>query len=540
MISKGSAMAVTGTKDDNNQQQSAPGGAPNPEQTQFKAPGFDSSKGLGGFGGLINTYGQNQSLGTAIDEYIKNIKGYFGNDVATTGGIKIDVHRLNNPRGAHAFVSGEHALLMLFSDLLMADTQNFLPVSDWAPNAAAALRERLGGNIKIINTVVVIPQDYTRAQQQARYINESLMTVVRPGLHSANISELADWQYSIDPDVLAARNFINDRNPSSVMPRTDIGFVVYAKPPRRQGQMVGPMDEMTAVAAVGGYTEILSTPVAGNQIKYAPIVHITSVVSIVPVPGLVSLALAIAADQFIGSGRWISQFSSYQRGKPNLGNLFPDPQDPKKMWNIQSDADLNNLRNAYFLPAMLAIDVADGTARIPALADYGYVANSGKVYDQIQNFFGMRLQLDRTQQPYTLQPSDFIGVYGDPSGNLVDSRNIDYMTLLASGGTQDPSTSMLLGYPLNAADRARVVYDKTGGSFRSLYRNTTSVLNPQLLGILARAVVDSLGIEPPRGQSRMSSQQWLEAVGQLYLTQNFSVTRAGSGPSFAGGGLYQV
>lgn len=535
-------MAVQGDKE-NETQTKAPHAAPGVEQPapQMRAPGFTSSGGNLLFD-TMNILGAAQSLGGAIEEYLKAIKGFFGNDSTTTGTLKINVTRLSEPNGAHAFIAEKKAIILLFADQLPADTQNFTPASDYSLFAVKALKAQFGEDMKLVNVVVVTAADYGRAQQMAHYISISLMIATTTRLHDMNIQVLGDNQYSIDPDVVATRNFINNLNPSAVMPRVDIGFIIYAKPPRRGGAQFGLLEDLRPIAAVGGYTEILSTQDQTGVIRFAPLVHITAIASAIPLPGIVPLCLTVAADQFISSGRWMQQFTSFQKGKPSLGNLAPDPADPKKLWFPQNIMDLDKWRFQNVLPALLAIDVVEGQARIPALAAYGYSPNAQVVYDQILNFFGGRISVDRAQAPYEIRATSYLGTYGstDAGGVQSDSRNLDYLNLVASGGVQDSATLDLLQYPLDPAQRARLIFDKTGGQFRTLYRASIAALNPNLLATLAMAVKDQLQIEAPQGQSRMSPNDWLIASGKLYQASNFGVSRADARVGYGISNLYNV
>lgn len=534
-------MAVKGTTEDNTDTTTRAPGIEAPQPMRAPGPGFGTSGGNALFD-IINTLGGATSLGGAIEEYLKTIKSYFVSDTTSTDHIKIDVVRLTEPNGAHAFVADKKAIVMLFTETLPADTQNYTPSSDYANYAVRALRAKFGEDVKLVNVVVVLPQDYSRAQLMAQYIHVSLTVATsRKLLNDTTIGILGDNQYSIDPDVVAARNYINQLNPSSVSPRMDIGFVIYAKSPRRSGMQLGPLEDMRPIAAVGGYTEMLISKDQSGMIKYLPMVHVTTIASAIPLPGIVPLCVTIAADQFVSTGRWIQQFSSFQKGKPNLGQLSRDPADDKKLWFATDPQTLDTWRVQNCLPAVLAIDVAEGTARIPALAAYGYLPHANAVYDQIQSFFGSRITMDRTQAPYLVHATDFIGVYGSGAGGgtLIDSRNMDYMTLLADGAL-DSSSQVLLQYPLDPTVRARVISEKTAGSFRALYRTTISVLSPNLLSTLAMAVQQTLQIDAPQGQNRMSQTDWMRAQSALYQAQNFSVTRTEARGGYNLGGFYNV
>lgn len=534
-------MSVKGTEE---QQQggAAPGIMDAPQMTAPGPQAPNNSSFSGGAFGVLNMLSAGANLGGPVEDYLKVLKSYFSND-NTASLVKIEVSRLNEPYGAHAYIAGNCAVVLLFTDTMSnMENQHFVPTSAYIGQAARELKAKHGNDIRLLNAVIVLPGDYTRAQQMAQYISLTLAVATNARLYDMNVSAIAESQFSIDPDVNLARNYINIYNPSSVAPRTDVGFVLYAKAPRRQGQQPYlQAEDSRPIAAVGAYTEIQRLVGQGGVVRYQPIVHITSITSGMPVPGIIPLCLAIAADRFTGQGgNWIQQFMPPRRNEPNLGQLFPDPADPKKQWFCADMEQFNGLRGQYFNDAILAIDVVEGQARIPALAAYANPPGFKAVYDYAQNFFGAKLQLDLTALPYFVYATDYIGVYGD-QGSLVDSRNMDYMRLLVNGAQDALTQNVLLHYPVDPSGRSRVLFEKTGGSYKSLWLNTVSVPTPAFLGALAKAVQGSLGIEPPQGQNRMVATDWMQHHAEQYRTQSFSVARYNNSMGYGGGGgLYSV
>lgn len=535
-------MAVKGTEE-----QATQTAAPGMAEPQMAAPGVqDSGPRFGGTGHvstIINRLNSNQPLTGAANEYIEALRKSFS--VEGGGGlVKVDVKRLTQPYGAHAFISNGRAIVLLFSELLtQLDTQNFTPMSAHIIRVGQALKE-LGGDVKLLNAVIVQPGDYSRTTQMSQSISTTLAVATIPSLHNMSVAEISESQFAIDPDINSVRSYINQRNPSSVMPRADVGFVIYAKSPKKNNQpfIQGP-EEMLPVAGVSAYTEIQKTIGQNGMIRYQPLVHITGIWSDIPVPGMIPYCIAVAADQLTGqNGRWIQQFTSFQKGRPNLGQLFNDPSDQKKLWFTNNMDEVGKLRREYFNDPILVIDVVEGQTRIPYLASYSYLNGAGAVYAQIQTFFGDKVPLDRTQIPFLLPATDYIGVYGDRSGGtLLDSRNLDYMTLLVDGSQDAMTQLMLLEYPADPAGRSRILFDKTAGSYKSLYTNTLCVPSAYLLGTLARAVQGTLSIEPPQGQNRMVSTDWVQAHVEHVRQQNLSVSRYNTIPGYTGSGnLYQV
>lgn len=534
-------MSVQGTK---SEEKAATGTyAPGPQEAPIpQAPGYDSNN--GDVFNLFNAIGATQNLGAQIEDYIKELRTRFEvADIVRDFG-KIEIVRLNEPNGAHLVTLDDRSIILLFSEMLNADLQNFSPLSDQAVWAAQSMQQSSAlQKYKIVNTQVIQPCDYVRVDQMARYLR---MTLVAGKSEFRNVQArtINSCAYVVDPDVNVARRFIERINPSAVMPRTDIGFTVLARRPRRQSVQGprGPQNnsELFELAAVGGYVEILTAqdPVS-RQHKYLPMIHITSIASDLQLPFVIPMCLAIAADQLLASGRWLQPFMSFQKGRPNLGQLFPDTKDPSKLWFTSKPSDIEELRQRHFMPPMLALDVTDGLARNPNLEAYGYAPHADRVYDHIQDFFGSTVSLNRGVAPYDLRGMDFVGVYGDQKGTLVDSRCMDYLSLVAEGAS-DMETNSLLQYFRDPQVRARVVSNKTAGSFKSLYRNNVAVLSPILLSTLAAAVQQNMLIEAPQGQNQQMPTDWMPQQAVLYAQQNFTTTRTDNRGGVGMGSFYSV
>lgn len=495
------------------------------------APGFSSTT-RGGpvpLFSMMNALGVGQQITPEIESYIKTIKECFQKDTNNLPTGNIVVRRLNEPAGAHAFLSGDAAIILLFDELLPHDMQKFTPVSDYGFPAFRSLQNDVPGKTRLLHVIVVGKEDYVRAPQMANYLQLNLAVANNTASSGdANISLFNNLQYTIDPNADTARGFIQQHSPHTVQPRIDIGFTIYAKLPRRDGSNLQDMQESRAIAAVGAYVEIWQPENQNYQtgnIKYAATVHITNITSLIPLPGILPLTMAIAADQFIQQNRWLQPFMSFQKGKPNLGNLSPDPQDAKKNWFAPNPQALYQWigANMYTRP-FLAVDVAEGVARIPALANYGDVEYTREVYNQIASFFG-NVSLNRDLPPVIIMAQTFCGVYGDSRmpGQLVDSRDLDYMTMLAEN-KQDGPARLMLQYTSDPVARARIVSERTNGSFQSRYRTRIAILQPALLSVIAAEVARKVAIDGSTQANPTLYTPWLTDTVTAYQNSNFNTT----------------
>jgi len=519
--------------------QSAPGATTTETQ---QAPGYSTDKNTPRLFAMLNMLGVGQTLGVEIEKYIEAIKASFQKDAGGHSIGQITVRRLAEPTGAHAFISGDAVIILMFDAMLPHDMQNFTPSSDYGSLAFKSLEQEFGKTKKLLHVVLVQPEDYPLALQMANWLQLNLAVATNTANSAdSNLSVLNGLQFSIDPSVETARNFIQQNSPHAVQERIDLGFTIYAKTPRQDNNMPRlSIEESRPIAAVGAYVEIWlpeNQAYTTGTPKYAATVHITNITALLPIPGILPMCMAIAADQFIQQGRWLQPFMSFQKGKANLGNLSPDPQDPKKLWFAPTPDALYKWvgANMYTRPC-LAVDVAEGRCRVPALANYGDYKYSGAVYDQIGAFFG-NLPMNRNAPPFTVMAQTFCGQYGDQRapGHLVDSRDLDYIKLLADG-SQDQSARLLLQYSSDPALRARVMSERTSGTFKSLYRTRISIITPDVLTLIASEIKSKVAIDGSSQNNQILYTPWLTDTMASYQNANFGTTApvSQSGRTYAG------
>lgn len=489
-----------------------------------QAPGVSSAPPTANLFSALNYFAAGRALGPEIEKYIESLRGYLKD---TAQGV-ITIRRLRNPQGAHAIVSGNASIVILFDELLPPDVQNFRPQSDHSLIAAESFRQEVP-NTDLLNVIIIQREDYGRVQQLYHHVSTNLHAATS-AFRSANVSVLSGAEFFIDENTDAARRYVEANNPHNTQPRGDIGFVIHARTVRRDNRVLSSTpEESFPIAAVLAYTDIWlpSDPATGfgnvgQPQKYAATVHITNITSALPLAGIIPLALAVAADQFLDRRRWIQPYISFKKGYLNLGNLSTDPVAKSGPWFANNADELNAWYQANMHPRpFLAIDVPEGQARIPALAVWSDLSRySLKTYEQIQTFFS-GLTFDRSISPYTTPATTFVGSYGDTSGILKDSREIDYLNLILRG-PQDQNSRALLYYNIDPAVRARIVNDKTSGTFKSIYRTPFSIINPNVLAAVSRAIIERVRIIGSSQQDRVIATPWLEELQKQYNHTGFN------------------
>ncbi len=527
-------MAIRGTTD-TQETPTQTGNAPGVDTSigTVQAPGVEANDVFG----WMNILGAGSSIGADAEKYLETVRGFFTKELGVAAPT---MHRLTEPNGAYAFVLADRAIILQFTAAIANDRPDYMPLSDYGMPAKRSLNQQFP-HVKLLNYIEVAPRDYERAQIMAQHLSLNLNIATNAQIAALDVNMFDKTEYTINTDLATAVGYINNHNPHAVQPRADIGFTIYARKKRIQRTGDLPFDDGQPIAAVVGFTEMIARKMdySGIVSKYIPFVRITGIAASLPLPGIVPLCLATAVDQFIALRRWIHPFLSFAKGKPNLGQLSLDPQNPKQLWFASNMNDVNTWVQANTLNAVLAIDVADGQAKIPALNLYGHPSYANAVITTMQGFFGDRIRFDPARQPFHILAQDFIGTVGEGPAT-VDSRTVDFLSLTAQLGAQDDNAKLLLEFQMdNPAIRARVVADKTGGTFRSLNRCWLSALDAGVMRDLATVVQNSLNITQPGGSTRTAPTDWLAQQADIYGTGNYSTTRV-VGTNYQTGTYFQL
>ena len=502
------------------------------------ATGAQKAPGGLDFATAMATFGAISGVSEDVEKYMKKIRDSFGTEGYGAG---IAIHRLGEPSGTYAFVKDGAAIILIFTSLVTASLADNRPLSEYGFYANEALK-RVDSKARLIGFNLVGPEDHERAVQMAHYIMRSFVAETQADMTGANIKMFANNEFVVESDIIAVRNFVNQLSPHAVMPRIDTGFVVYHKRPRKQGlNVVQGESDLQAIMAVGGFTEFRTIQVQESfQMvnKFLPVFRITAIETPMPLPGIAPLALNLAVSEFTDgagrAGRWRDQFNVFVKGKPNIGNLIMD-QTGKSLWHCPDIVARNDFIAKYCAPAVLGVDVVEGRARLPGLRFYSDVAYANQAYDVIHNFFP-GINVDRRVPPFGVGNVEYIGTYGEAGGLPSDSRNIDYLTLVAQRGLDAQSQSLLQYYP-DPAVRARIVADNTS-NFRSTNRCTVAVLNSSVAEAMSLYVQQNMSIKASAGLNQPLSTDWLLAQSQFYGTHAFSATQQGYRPQYPQQGFY--
>lgn len=456
----------TAPSDDTNQAYG--GGAANPSgAASYQTPGADG----GTMKDLWAKFNTMHQLSDAAEKYLEELtlqlKAYQD--------LTIKVERLQEPTGAYAFIAGSSAIILTFAEMVAAPS-----VPPHAPKSrnndlAIASLARFDGNIKPITAIVVRPQDYTRAKAMAKFIGDNLTIKVNNKV-PADLSVLTrGTRYAVDRSVESVKMFINQFNPHGVMPRCDVGLMVYLKMPTNdQFAREGLTETDLPVMAISAYTEMVAQDI-GGVIKFMPLVRITNITTMIPIPALSLIGVYLAATHLCTDGGWIDQFRVFDKKRANLGNLVIDSE-TNKPFDIKSAEQLQAFIAKHCTPAMLGVDIPEGQAFTPALRSLNdQVQGAGNLISYINNFFKGELRL--TSPVTQWHKTEFLGFYGD--NGMEDTRKITYLDQLAKNAPFEQARA-LQQWVTDPSQRAAMISDWTGG-FESVYQNTTAVISPHFL-----------------------------------------------------------
>jgi len=499
------------------------------------APG-PSTMSAGNVMNVLSHFSATGATTEGVEKYLTELKAALNRDGSLVKD-KVELIRLNQPRGAWAVISGSAAYILLFVELLPTQTTvDYQPLSGYIEYAHRALME-YNPKLALLNAPLVQPQDYGRVNNMARRIGNYLAVANMPVAEreKLNLSYLGQGtEYVIDADINNVRAFINQNSPHEVQARADIGFLVSVKQQKAPGAQQMLLDETRPIMAVTGFTDIVRRQFQEGE-KFLPIVRITDIAPEIPLPGMIALAQACAVEEFILQQRWKQPFSSFAKGEPNVGNLADDPDDKNKLFFAKNPQERDVFINLNFVPPALAVDVTEGRDRIPHLAAYANPKKAGAVLDVIGQFFGARPNLNGPASAVDMV--EYIGV-DSTQGHLRDSRNNDYLNMVAKlGGLKDQGLSLLTYYQ-EPALRARAL-GALVPTFRSLHLNSTAVVSYELMSWLIQMVRSNMTIRATQTINPMASMQFAADQANYYKTHGFqSMLNYGARPMASWNGSY--
>lgn len=351
--------------------------------------------------------------------------------------------------------------------------------------------------IRILDSIIVIPQDYAKVQVLARQV-AAIVTQPRAALTAPVEQWAAYGSFVVTNRVGQIMDLVNKNYPHTVMPRCDYGVAIYLAPNNRQCKKqdgTWDYDLMEPIAAITAFTSMIPAPDASGM-KFQPLIRISSVVPAIPHPSMLALAIPIAIDRFISCKDWVNAIRSYGPRATNLGHLIPDANG--QLIGLQNDQHRNDFIQRFTLGEFIGFDVVEGQFGIPGserLVSTAAGIAQGKLKEYFANFLGIdaaSLIAPLTRGEFNSNIGFVEGVESDSvhKNALVDSRYVDYMTMAIS--IKDPGIlNQLLEVNPNPAMRKALIRSWFT-SYRELFACKTVVFEPQSANILRNALAHKL------------------------------------------------
>ena len=450
---------------------------------------------------LLGTLSPIASLSEDARKYIENIRTLLKE--RSTAAMPFNVRELSNPRYEGVLIDNltptnsqnNSGIVILFSD---NDLINDTPVGYYAGEIVKQVQQ-ISPTVNLRQIINLTKADYDKyAQMTAFIINDFTMAAKRATEMRMSASTLAHSRLRVVTNLDLVRAFAAKYSPHGVQARCDIGFVLC-----REYETTGPngakTTEQDPIMAVMGYTRFLQTQnmviAAQNGVytgqqkaSFVALPTITEIISRITDYNILPLAFCIAADWWIGKGSWLLPYKRLGKTDPNIGNLITVNGKLQPCTTVQ---DVDNCAAMFISRPLLAVDVSEGRARPTGLSMLTDANRSGMLANAFCQFFN-NFQANGIAQQFNKNPvsdsfDNYTGYFMDKTG-LKDSRCVDYLSLASI--TSDPRTvaSFLLQPQDPAVTFGNIRNLYPGEQCKALYRTTTAVFNPDLIGWMVSAL----------------------------------------------------
>jgi hypothetical protein len=455
---------------------------------------------------ILQTMKSSSKLDGAAMAYVEQITKVLTDGNEHISSVPVSTSKVE----ARAFIldSTKQAIVLIFAKSHQA--LDMTPSALRAIEVAEALKANHTG-VTIVQTIVVTEEDYALAGNMAAYISNAFKTLGGSDAANITVDALKDLKISIVTNIDAVRAYIRQISPHAVPARDDIGILLCIDEPKKNTLNGYTEVEQIPFMAITGYTRIMNPQDAATGMKFVPIPTITDIVSAIPNPSLLAMALPLAADAFICKSLWCRPYSTFRAGQPNLGNLMMDPSTKKPCFTDSAESFHAFIRN-YMVNPFLAIDITEGRAR-PLGIDH-LINNAEAIMSNIKSFLttknpvvGQTMTFEPAgQQVWIMQFANFTGTYME-KGQVKDTRCVDYLELAAKVTDHKRIDHLLLqpSQPQVKIENIRGIYPE---ATKSLYVTTTIVLNAPIVAGMASALTSIIKLNydmPQNGNYNIAS-----------------------------------
>ena len=445
------------------------------------------------------------ALSATGEKFIKDTKDYILNNDQHD----IVLRKISSLVNAYMVIDSinNNGIILLFEESIRKDLKSIQEYGDFVEARESASIEC--PDVKIINGIIIPVNCYEKSAEIADFIIRSLKAESDELLKNLNIDSFKGKTLIIDTNINNLREFVQRTYPY-INPKTDFGFIVYVGSDKFNAQE-SILNGATPIIGVTGYNEFIKqnqSSLAGGinsglVRKFLPFVHISSIVSTIPSSTLLPLAIELAKYVFIDK-------RLYQRINRDVGQLIIDP-DTKKPWKPESDDDIIKFMEIYFLNPILVADNIVGSLSIPKASTI--MSESHQGIQSFNKFFLSNVPgFSLTKVAY----SEIAG-YVRYSGNIIDSREIDYLFMLKNIGANPEFEKMLVRF--NPEDRVKFMQQYV--EFVPLFKNTVLGINPQV-GLFLNQLLNKVKVIVLSGQQQLSTIDFSQLLDFAVPASNYT------------------
>lgn len=349
---------------------------------------------------------------------------------------------------ARVIVCGQFHVAFIFDETYTSGVPS-LPTATMWDNIVKQLADK-GVQAKSLICFVVSKDDYVKVDTMATTIASIFASADTPAFRDISIAQFNSPNFHVTDDLSMVKSVIEKLNPQVVAPRCDCGVMLYSTTKEtnvfqtgQNGHQEAGIEPLLAVSAYTEFVRPIDQFTMAAPDKFVPVVTISGIWSKLPTLPMAILGICLAAHVLVRGGGWLKPFSNYGKGERNIGNLLKDPA-TGKIVHCNDQNDRNMALGKYTSNPLLAIDVQLGAMAIPGLRDL--FGDQAALCKAIDNFSGGAGASTAAAQAFNaggniiqFQTIRFDGdvCIGAKNGQPVDTREIDYLGLVANGAQPD-------------------------------------------------------------------------------------------------------
>lgn len=466
-FTEGNSVGATTSQNESTQQQHVGGIPPVPpiQMEQQADMGNNAQMSAPSFTDILRRSTSASMLSPDGAKYVKEMRDLLDSSKASLG-VQIRVVPLSFPAEALAICCGKYVMILIFSEAMNGGGDNSVPTVAYSRGAVRTMRDIVGSDAVLLNTIVVTPRDYNRAANMAAHLINSFQVCLHPEVSIMNIDSFNNVGIEISTNPSHYEMFVERMSVHSTQARADIKIVFYLADNRKtqQDQSVFNQAEHAAgrkaIASLGAYVVFNAIVASNGMTKYVPEIHISEITSQVIYDGILPMILSLATELLVDNGYWKSQFADIGgKNTPNVGNLIYD-QTTNSPWFVENAAQRDTFFAQLCTDPLLVLDVVEGRARIPGIECYSFTPDVTRGFNPLVHKYNSFmnspvLSPDHTQVATTICRE--FGGYFAAGSKYEDLRWCDYLNLMVHNSSSSERLRELLVHQTSEKARMEII-----------------------------------------------------------------------------------